>query len=164
MPANDKNLGAYVASVMGKILSRPRLGNTVYLGGEAVIPPGGEEIIVIKAATSKDLLLLDISISQDGTPADRLDPWQMDLMVKSVKIFSILKEDEYEAVVDGEVPIGDLFGRDYGGERVVELLTRNQDIAVTIRNRDVFFSHRANVSLRCAFWPPIVKGTEARDE
>lgn len=164
MPAKENNnLPAYIATVMGKILQRPRLGNPVYLGGEAVIPPGGEETITIKASTSKDLLVLTISASQDGTPSDRLDPWQMDLMVKSMQIMSELKTDVYEQIVDGEIPFADLFGRDTG-EPVVELLSKNQDITFIIRNRDPFSSHRANISMRCAFWPPTLTGVEPPKE
>jgi len=155
---NDKNnLAAYMAGVMGKIYSRPRFGNPVYMGGDVVLDPGGTGRITLKASASRDLLVQTISCSQDGTPVDRLDPWQMDVFITSILFTSELKDNQMEHVIDGEIPIGDLFGRDTG-EQVLDLIKRNEDVTFEFRNADVFMSHRVNVSLRCAFWPPILYG------
>ena len=179
--SDNKNLGAYIASVVaqvarensqatenklinlikqhvaGNALKMPNFGNPVYLGGEVVLDPGGTDSIVMKVSASRDLQILSMSISQDGTPADRLDPWQSDVRLRSYRFTSMLKDLEYEQIVDGEIMLGDLFGRD-DDESVIDIVKASQDITMEFRNTDPNYSHRVNVSIKCGFWPPILYG------
>jgi hypothetical protein len=180
--SDTRNLGAYVASVaaqairensekleqrMAQLVAKangsqyprsPRFGNPVYLGGEVHLLPGATGSVVMKVSASRDLQILALSISQDGTPADRLDPWQSDVRITSYRFTSMTKDDEYEHIIDGEIMLGDLFGRDDGGEHVIDIIKASQDVSIEFRNTDALSGHRVNVNMKCAFWPPILYG------
>lgn len=182
-----ENLGAYVAGVAaevirennGKLEQRMRelisqidgarlgqmfkFGNPTYLCGEVVVTAGATGDVVMKASNSRDLAILSISVSQDGTPADRLDPWQSDGRITSFRFTSITKDEEWEHITDGEVMLGDLFGRD-DTEQIHDVIKASQDVTMTFRNADPFNAHRFNVNMKCAFWPPILYGMKNVDE
>ena len=182
---SDQNLGRYIAGVVADVtrannerleerfeermsaiasqgggLQHPRLpqfGNPVYLGGEEIALAGATVDVVIKVSASRDLKVISLSISQDGTPVDRLDPWQSDLRLVHYRFTAMTKDDEYDHVIDGEIMVGDLFGRD-DQETDIDVIKASQDVTFTFRNTDPFNAHRVNVSMRCGFWPPILYG------
>lgn len=157
MSKDKNNLAGYMMSVMSKIATTPRLGNPVYLGGTIVLDAAGEEDVVVKAKSSRDLAVDKISCSIDGTPSDRLDPWQQDVVLTSLEFSSELNSSKTEHVLDGEIPVGDMFGRD-SDQAVVDVITKNEEVTFRFRNLDTINSHRIWVSMRCSFYPPILTG------
>jgi hypothetical protein len=151
------NVAAYMLSTMAKIAEKLDLGNSMYMGGELILAAGETNTLTIKAKASRDIKIHMISCSIDGTPVDRMDVMQDDIHLVGLEFTSELTDDSNQHVIDGELPVGDVFGRDTR-EPVVDIVTRNEEIVFQFRNTDPLHGHRVNVSINGSLYPARLSG------
>ncbi len=151
------NLAAYMLSTMAKIAEKLDIGNTVYLGGQVILAAGASGTVTLKAASSRDIKIQQIMCSIDATPVDQLGAMADDVYLTGFEFTSELTNDVTKHVIDGEIPVGDAFGRDTR-EVVVDIVTRNEELKFTFRNDDPLNGHRVNVSIKGSLYPARLEG------
>lgn len=157
MDKQSGNLAAYLLSTMAKIAEKLDMGNLVLMGGQVIIVAGGRDSIVLKTKASRDVKIHHIVCSIDATPVDQLGIMNDDIYLTGLEFTSELTNDVSQHVIDGEIPVGDVFGRDTRVP-VVDIVTRNEEITFTFRNDDALHGHRVNISIVGSLYPARLAG------